>query len=97
MIEYKDAFKVSILSIGLFGLGYIVKKGMNYIVDLLNKKEKHIKTDIIDMMRNTPLIYIKSLSDLTGCKIYGKCEHMLPFTSKDRMIKNIILDAKAYL
>ncbi len=23
----------------------------------------------------------------------GKCEYYLPFTSKDRMIKNIILDA----
>jgi cysteine synthase A len=45
-------------------------------------------------MNNTPLIYIKSLSKLTGFNIYAKCEYLLPFTSKDRVIKNIIIQAE---
>ena len=36
-------------------------------------------------MKNTPLLYIKSLSKITGYENY------LPYTSKDRIIKNIIL------
>jgi cysteine synthase A len=48
---------------------------------------------ILEKMHNTPLIYLKSLSELTGCHIYGKCEYMLPYTSKDRMVKAILLDA----
>ena len=51
---------------------------------------------MLEMMKDTPLIYIKSLSEITGCKIYGKCEYLLPYTSKDRMIKNIIIDAQTY-
>jgi len=45
-------------------------------------------------MKNTPMIEIKCLSKITNCKIFAKCEYNLPFTSKDRMIKNIILNAK---
>lgn len=43
------------------------------------------------------MIEIKCLSQITKCKVYAKCEYKLPFTSKDRMIKNIILKAKKYL
>ena len=49
---------------------------------------------ILSLMKNTPLLYIKSLSKITGYNIYAKLENYLPFTSKDRMIKNIILTAE---
>ena len=45
-------------------------------------------------MKDTPMIEIKCLSDLTNCRIFAKCEYKLPFTCKDRMIKNIIMKAK---
>ena len=51
-------------------------------------------SNILNLMNNTPLIYIKSLSKLTGFNIYAKCEYLLPFTSKDRVIKNIIIQAE---
>jgi len=34
--------------------------------------------DFIQSIGNTPLLYLKSLSDLTGCEIYGKAEFMNP-------------------
>lgn len=86
------------------GVTYIFKlfknKNKNIIEDhnssitLIKSDNKNVKLGILDLMKNTPMIYIKSLSELTGCKIYAKCEYYLPYTSKDRMIKNILLDAK---
>lgn len=76
----------SIISVGCFLF--------KVIQHFTKKKEKKVKKGILEMMKNTPLLYIKSLSELTGCEIYGKCEYMLPYTSKDRMIKNIILNAR---
>jgi cysteine synthase A len=48
-----------------------------------------------DLVGQTPLVYIRSLSELTGCKIYGKAEFMNPGGSvKDRAAKGIIMDAE---
>jgi cysteine synthase A len=48
-----------------------------------------------DLIGQTPLVYIRSLSELTGCKIYGKAEFMNPGGSvKDRAAKGIIADAE---
>jgi cysteine synthase A len=48
-----------------------------------------------DAVGNTPLIRIKSLSDRTGCEIYGKAEFLNPGGSvKDRAAKGIIADAE---
>lgn len=80
------------LSASLAAIGYSLYKGINYFYNKITKKNK--KKGILDLMKNTPLIYIKSLSELSGCEIYAKCEYMLPYTSKDRMIKNIIFDAQ---
>lgn len=52
------------------------------------------KNEILDQMKDTPLIYIKSLSDFTKRNIYAKCEYALPFACKDRIIKNILLTAE---
>ena len=54
------------------------------------------KKDFIDTIGNTPLIYIRSLSKLTGCDIYGKAEFMNPGGSvKDRAALGMIEDAEA--
>lgn len=48
-----------------------------------------------DSVGNTPLIKIKSLSELTGCEIYGKAEFLNPGGSvKDRAAKGIISKAE---
>ena len=56
----------------------------------INKSKKKI----LDSMSNTPIIYIKSLSQLTGHNIYAKCEYLSHYSSKDRVIKKILLNAK---
>ncbi|KAG0707381.1 tryptophan synthase beta subunit-like PLP-dependent enzyme [Suillus ampliporus] len=44
---------------------------------------------------NTPLIYLKTLSEQTGCKIYGKAEFQNPGGSvKDRAAVSIVRDAE---
>ena len=53
-----------------------------------------MKKSVIDLIGNTPLIYIKEASELTGCKIYGKAEFLNPGQSvKDRAALYIIRDA----
>jgi hypothetical protein len=34
------------------------------------KKPGLVKNTVLDLMKNTPLVYIKSLSEYTGCHIY---------------------------
>jgi len=53
------------------------------------------KKDFIQSVGNTPLIFLRSLSDLTGCEIYGKAEFMNPGGSvKDRAALGMIRDAE---
>jgi cysteine synthase len=53
-----------------------------------------MKKSVIDIIGNTPLIYLKEASELTGCKIYGKAEFLNPGQSvKDRAALYIIRDA----
>jgi len=48
-----------------------------------------------DLVGNTPLVKIKSLSELTGCNIFAKAEFLNPGGSvKDRAAKGIIMDAE---
>ena len=54
-----------------------------------------LKGSVWDVVGNTPLIRIKSLSEMTGCEIYGKAEYLNPGGSiKDRAAKGIIGDAE---
>ena len=47
-----------------------------------------------DVIGNTPLLYLREASELTGCAIYGKAEFMNPGQSvKDRAALFIIEDA----
>jgi cysteine synthase A len=49
-----------------------------------------------DAVGNTPLLRIRSLSEATGCEIYGKAEFLNPGGSvKDRAAKGIIGDAES--
>lgn len=51
---------------------------------------------VVDIVGNTPLVKIESLSKLTGCEIYGKVEYANPGGSiKDRTALGIILKAEA--
>jgi cysteine synthase A len=53
-----------------------------------------IANSIDDLIGNTPLVKINSLSDETGCTILGKCEFMNPTSSvKDRIAFNMINEA----
>ena len=54
------------------------------------------KATLPDMIGNTPLIYLREVSELTGCEIYGKAEFLNPGGSiKDRTALGIIRDAEA--
>ena len=53
------------------------------------------ETSVIDLIGNTPLVYLKKVSELTGCRIFGKAEFLNPGGSiKDRTALGIIRDAE---
>jgi cysteine synthase len=50
---------------------------------------------VLDLIGNTPLIRIRSLSDATGCTILGKVEYLNPGGSiKDRAVLRIVEEAE---
>lgn len=50
--------------------------------------------NILELIGNTPMLKIQSLSELTGNNIYVKCENFNPGgTIKDRAAKQMVLDA----
>ena len=58
------------------------------------EKKKH-RNGVLAVIGNTPLIKLESLSQLTGCEILAKCEHMNPGGSvKDRAALYIVEDAE---
>ena len=55
-----------------------------------------ISSDLTALIGNTPLLKLRSLSEQTGCEIYGKCEFMNPGGSiKDRTALGLIRSAMA--
>jgi cysteine synthase A len=53
------------------------------------------KTLLPDVIGNTPLLYLRRVSELTGCEIYGKAEFMNPGGSvKDRTALGIVRAAE---
>lgn len=53
------------------------------------------KASILDLIGNTPLLYLREVSEQTGCHIYGKAEFMNPGGSvKDRTALGIIRAAE---
>ena len=52
--------------------------------------------NILELIGNTPLLYLKDASEMTGCEIYGKAEFLNPGQSvKDRAALSIIRAAEA--
>ena len=86
---FNSEFCITSTSILLIIFIYIILR--KYFFFTKNKKKSDSK-DILSLMKNTPIIYIKSLSKLTGFDIYAKCEYFSYYTSKDRIIKRILLD-----
>ncbi len=55
-----------------------------------------IRTSVIDLIGNTPLLRLRDVSDATGCEILGKCEFLNPGQSvKDRPALGIVREAEA--
>ena len=53
------------------------------------------QTILPEVIGNTPLLYLRKVSELTGCNIYGKAEFMNPGGSiKDRTALGIIRAAE---
>ena len=82
--EYKNFALLSLSAIGLYTL---FKKITNS-----SAPSSHANT-FTNQLHYTPLLYVKSLSSLTKRNIYLKCESSLPFSHRDRVITNIILNA----
>lgn len=56
----------------------------------------NISNDITELIGNTPLVRLNSISDTCGANIIGKCEFLNPTSSvKDRIGLNMIEDALA--
>jgi len=54
----------------------------------------NVAHNTLELVGNTPLLKISSLSKFTGCDIFAKCEHLNPGGSiKDRAAKQMVLDA----
>jgi len=52
--------------------------------------------NILDLIGNTPLLYLQDASKMTGCDIYGKAEFLNPGQSvKDRAALSIIRAAES--
>ena len=65
----------------------------NFFLNHQNNNNNEINNDIFSLMKNTPIIKIKSLSKLTGFNIFAKCEYFNYYSSKDRIIKRILSEA----
>ena len=65
---------------------------MNDTNKLMRRRKIH--KSVLDQIGNTPLMKIESLSKLTGCTIFIKCEYLNPGGSvKDRVALQIIKEA----
>ncbi|MBR9836030.1 MAG: pyridoxal-phosphate dependent enzyme, partial [Alphaproteobacteria bacterium] len=56
----------------------------------------NVKSSVIELIGNTPLVRLNRLSEATGCEILGKAEFLNPGQSvKDRPALGMIRDAEA--
>ena len=62
----------------------------------MNLRSKLKSTGLLQVIGNTPMMKVQSLSVLTGCEIFMKCEHLNPGgTIKDRPALNMVVEAIA--
>jgi cysteine synthase A len=60
-------------------------------MDLRNKLKS---TGLLQVIGNTPILKVQSLSSMTGCEIFMKCENLNPGgTVKDRPALNMVVEA----
>ena len=65
----------------------------NFFLNHQKNNNNEINDDIFSLMKNTPVLKIKSLSKLTGFNIFAKLEYFSYYSSKDRIIKRILSEA----
>lgn len=62
----------------------------------MDLRAKLKSTGLLQVIGNTPLMKVQTLSQLTGCEIYMKCENLNPGgTIKDRPALNMVVEAIA--
>ena len=62
----------------------------------MDLRAKLKSTGLLQVIGNTPMMKVQSLSALTGCEIFMKCEHLNPGgTIKDRPALNMVVEAIA--
>lgn len=60
----------------------------------MDLRSKLKSTGLLQVVGNTPILKVQSLSQLTGCEIYMKCENLNPGgTVKDRPAVNMVVEA----
>jgi cysteine synthase A len=91
-LVYRGCTGFAILGAG-FAAGFFLQSWLR--APSTSRKSKLLKSDsVVDLIGNTPLIRIKSLSEATGCEIYGKAEFTNPGGSvKDRVALHIVEEA----
>jgi len=82
------------LAVGM-GLGVSVGLAIGFGMKWRMQKKNAVRKGFTGLIGNTPLVKVESLSRETQCEIYAKCEFLNPGgTSKDRVAKNIVLEAE---
>lgn len=81
----------------LFASLYYIFSVERTVPTLPKKKEQKAEySTVLDLIGNTPLVRIESLSEATGCDILGKAEFLsIGGSSKDRVALSIIRQAEA--
>lgn len=82
------------MSIAIRHLRSQPKKKKRYsFKSMASTPQLQVKNSILDCIGNTPLLKIESLSQLSGCEIFIKCENTNPGLSiKDRAALQMITD-----
>ena len=59
-------------------------------------RRRHVAASVLDLIGDTPMVHLRSLSEATGCTILGKAEFLNPGgSSKDRVALAIVREAEA--
>lgn len=65
-------------------------------IEIMDLRSKLKSTGLLQAIGNTPMIKIQSLSELSGCEIFMKCENLNPGgTIKDRPAMHMVVEAIA--
>mmetsp|Transcript_6924 Transcript_6924/g.16975 ORF Transcript_6924/g.16975 Transcript_6924/m.16975 type:complete len:386 (-) Transcript_6924:1910-3067(-) len=97
MLMWRDCAGVAVaVGAGVSALYWL--KGGKSVAELLSEwsSPPSVAPGTVQLIGNTPLVRIKSLSEATGCEIYGKAEFLNPGGSiKDRVALQIVEEALA--